>query len=167
MTNITPALIAELREMASKATPLPWRRGTEDEWQDDAIVAKLGEREFIIMRYNSNFDGDSDLEYAVAATNHLPALLDGYERLLQLDEPMPCGHAQRHAVGSDTRHCALCEVEARIDELEAANSRLLAAAAGRGMVSELDNMRQAAVLVCGLYDRIAELEDQIKIILSP
>ena len=53
----------------------------------------------------------------------------------------------------------MADMERRIEELEAQNQRLIDAAAGRGMVSELADMREAAALVAGLHDRIQELED--------
>lgn len=49
-----------------------------------------------------------------------------------------------------------------IDELRTTNARLITAAAGRGMVSEMDNMQEVAVLVCGLHDKIARLENFIR-----
>jgi hypothetical protein len=42
--------------------------------------------------------------------------------------------------------------------LEDTNARLINAAVGRGMVSEMDNMQEVAVLVCGLHDEIAQIK---------
>lgn len=50
------------------------------------------------------------------------------------------------------------------DALQDTNARLINAAAGRGMVSEMDNMQEVAVLVCGLHDKIQALESDIKAI---
>ena len=46
------------------------------------------------------------------------------------------------------------------------NEILLNARYGRGMVSELNDMEEAAVLVCGLHDRIGELEKVAKEMLN-
>lgn len=73
--------IAELREKIARATPLPWRRGTLDEFIDDAIVAKYCGKDITIMSYNPNFDGEYDLELVVAAVNNIAALCDEVERL--------------------------------------------------------------------------------------
>ena len=50
--------------------------------------------------------------------------------------------------------------EAREEMLEilATDKRIIEAASGRGMVSEMDNMEEVAVLVCGLHDKVQMLE---------
>lgn len=45
--------------------------------------------------------------------------------------------------------------------LKARNERLIQAAQGRGMVSEMQNMEECAVLVCGLHDRIERMENKL------
>lgn len=45
-----------------------------------------------------------------------------------------------------------------IGSLEDGYERVLLAAKGRGMVSEMDNWEEIAVLVCGLHDKILRLE---------
>ncbi len=50
------------------------------------------------------------------------------------------------------------DIESEITLLEEAYGRVLSAAQGRGMVSEMDNMQEVAVLVCGLHDRLAQYE---------
>ena len=50
------------------------------------------------------------------------------------------------------------DIQSEITLLEDAYGRVLSAAQGRGMVSEMDNMEEVAVLVCGLHDRLAQYE---------
>jgi len=47
-------------------------------------------------------------------------------------------------------------------ELLEENKRLKIFASGRGMVSEADSMAEVAVLVCGLYDKIEQLESELR-----
>ena len=78
----------------------------------------------------------------------------------KLKEAMPCGHEARFAVNADdgTGYCVICEWEATREE----NERIKAFATGRGMVSEADGIEEVAVLVCGLYDKIAELKSELE-----
>jgi hypothetical protein len=52
--------------------------------------------------------------------------------------------------------------EAREEMLDilATDKRLVQAALGRGMASEMDNIEEVAVLVCGLHDKIDRLEKE-------
>ena len=50
------------------------------------------------------------------------------------------------------------DIQSEIILLEDAYGRVLLAAQGRGMVSEMDNMQEVAVLVCGLHDRLEQYE---------
>ena len=50
------------------------------------------------------------------------------------------------------------DVRYEIAKLEETNTRLILAASGRGIVSEMENMKEIAVLVCGLHDKILILE---------
>ena len=50
----------------------------------------------------------------------------------------------------------------RIKKLEAENRRILDAASGYGMPSEMDNWVEVTLLVSGLYTRIEELEQACK-----
>ena len=51
-------------------------------------------------------------------------------------------------------------LEAREELLEIleTDKRIVKAAIGRGMVSEMDNIEEVAVLVCGLHDKVQMLE---------
>lgn len=50
------------------------------------------------------------------------------------------------------------EAKQEVSEILAMDRRIVEASLGRGMVSEMDNMEEVAVLVCGLHDRIKILE---------
>lgn len=50
------------------------------------------------------------------------------------------------------------DVRFEIGSIEDSYMRVLMAAKGRGMVSELASMEEAAVLVCGLHDKVLRLE---------
>ena len=52
-------------------------------------------------------------------------------------------------------------------ETKRMNEILLYARMGRGMVSELNDMEEAAILVCGLHDRIKALEDELSLYKLP
>lgn len=59
-------------------------------------------------------------------------------------------------VESESEHNALLsKAIAELATLKEENARLKAAAIGRGMVSEMANMAETAVLVCGLHDQLA------------
>ena len=51
------------------------------------------------------------------------------------------------------------ELRTHIVDLEAEIRRVLLAVRGRGMVSEMKNMEEVVVLVCGLHDRLAKLNN--------
>ena len=55
------------------------------------------------------------------------------------------------------------DVRFEIGNLEDSYERVLLAAKGRGMVSEMDNWEEIAVLVCGLHDRILRLEAELSL----
>ena len=50
------------------------------------------------------------------------------------------------------------DVRFEIGSIEENYQRVLLAAKGRGMVSEMLNMEEAVVLVCGLHDKVLRLE---------
>lgn len=56
----------------------------------------------------------------------------------------------------------IAALQEKIEELQFINARIITAAAGRGMVSEMADMREVVVLVCGLHDKIAEIETEHK-----
>jgi len=53
------------------------------------------------------------------------------------------------------------DVRFEIGSIEENYQRVLLAAKGRGMVSEMLNMEEAVVLVCGLHDKVLRLEATI------
>lgn len=53
------------------------------------------------------------------------------------------------------------DVRFEIGSIEENYQRVLLAAKGRGMVSEMLNMEEAVVLVCGLHDKVLRLEASI------
>ena len=60
------------------------------------------------------------------------------------------------------------ELRVHIVDLEAEIKRVILAARGRGMVSEMENMDEVVVLVCGLHDRLAKLNnvETVRVILE-
>lgn len=56
----------------------------------------------------------------------------------------------------------IAALQEKIEELQSTNARIITAAAGRGMASEMENPQEVAVLVCGLHDKIAEIETEHK-----
>lgn len=53
------------------------------------------------------------------------------------------------------------DVRFEIGSIEENYQRVLLAAKGRGMVSEMLNMEEAVILVCGLHDKVLRLEASI------
>jgi hypothetical protein len=53
------------------------------------------------------------------------------------------------------------DVRFEIGEMVETYNRITLAAKGRGMVSEMDNIEEVAVLVCGLHDKILRLEAEL------
>lgn len=107
--NITPALIASLREMASKATPRPW----------DHCRARTGKGSYgLTPLHDAEIEPDYwertqlDVAYMTAAANHLPDLLDEVERLRE--------EAEGAKTASDYWYKQTVDCKFRIAELEAA-----------------------------------------------
>lgn len=53
------------------------------------------------------------------------------------------------------------EARQELSYILATDNRLVQAALGRGMASEMDNIEEVAVLVCGLHDKVESLESVI------
>jgi len=82
MTNITPALIASLRELASKATPRLWVNMDDDTFFGQIRAIGEDDDNFeLIAEMPELDDRTADFDYIEAAANHLPDLLDEVERL--------------------------------------------------------------------------------------
>jgi len=86
------------------------------------------------------------------AINTMPVCAEEYEEMNRL--------ARRCSV----RYGHIARLHAENERLFAENRRLLQAAQGRGMVSEMQNMEECAVLVCGLHDRIERMENKLRTI---
>lgn len=114
----------KLRELAAKATPIPWYFTADAMTGADKAMIRCGSpyAKPLAMSHESLGKAEVDFEYIVAACNALPALLDENEALLARAEAAEAKVARlndlldyltRHA-GDDTY-----SLNARIAELEA------------------------------------------------
>src|SRR5690606_32303486 len=92
MTDPTiPELVARLRELLSKAHPLPWLyRGKSDSLHvaPPEPPYSYGAGFLRLMEYDEDETRDEDIDLILEAVNALPTLLDALERLTELGASM-------------------------------------------------------------------------------
>lgn len=86
--KLTPAVIAELRVLAGKATPRPWTYGGHLK-PDLRIIWSL--QSLFDIAWIPDVNQDANGEFITAAVNHLDALLDAAEamRWISVEERFP------------------------------------------------------------------------------
>ena len=125
MTQFTPEYIAELRELAAKATPRPWKCETNFDIRrggsDNEFVEAWAETPLLIGKtYGDVIDQlTADKDYLEAAANELPSLLDDNDALRS--DLTGCRQQLRDA--EEREAVALAEVERLTAELSAAPKR--------------------------------------------
>ena len=55
----------------------------------------------------------------------------------------------------------ILDARIELDDILSSYHRMIMAAQGRGMVSEMDNTQEIAVLVCGTHDKLIDLEQKL------